>query len=232
MNSIPTQAERFKEYISGLGHLKTNTKSNYRTYVNWLVGSSSLDFDKDIELSETRIDEIAQSFRPPGIIVNDLRRNDVRTILRLYRKFIAHTITTGNNTSLPTTADEGRKRILASIAVRRGQLRFRNELLVRYQNRCVVTGTEFTSVLEAAHIIPFSSDGSDHVSNGLLLRSDVHVLFDLLELSINPHARSVYCTPRLRKSAEYAALHGKVVSSIPIDTTQALEIHYEKTKRG
>lgn len=232
MPSIPAQADRFKKYIAELGHLEANTKSNYRTYVNWLVRSSSLDFEKDIELSEARIDEIAQSFRPPGIIVNDGRRSDVRTILRLYRKFIAHTIIAGDQRPPSTTADQGRKRILASIAVRRGQLRFRNALLARYQNRCVVTGTGYTSVLEAAHIIPFAENGSNKTSNGLLLRSDIHVLFDLLELSIDPQLRLVYCTPLLRQSAEYAVLHEKVVPNIPADTAKALTVHYEKTKKS
>jgi putative restriction endonuclease len=47
-----------------------------------------------------------------------------------------------------------------------------------YSGRCAITDCEIDDVLEAAHISPYSGRSSDQVCNGLLLRADVHTLFD------------------------------------------------------
>jgi len=59
---------------------------------------------------------------------------------------------------------------------RLGQGAFRVLVTGAYQRRCAVTGERTLPVLEAAHIKPFSSEGPNHTSNGLLLRSDLHIL--------------------------------------------------------
>jgi hypothetical protein len=51
-------------------------------------------------------------------------------------------------------------------------------LIAQYGGRCVVTRTSIVEVLEAAHIRPFSCKGTEDVDNGLLLRVDIHNLFD------------------------------------------------------
>ncbi|GAB3173810.1 hypothetical protein GCM10027059_45500 [Myceligenerans halotolerans] len=48
-----------------------------------------------------------------------------------------------------------------------------------YQRTCALTGNRITPALEAAHIVPMSAHGQPRVDNGLLVRSDVHRLFDL-----------------------------------------------------
>lgn len=77
-----------------------------------------------------------------------------------------------------------RERALAEIAVRRGQGQFRNALLSSYGRRCAVTGTAAEAVLEAAHISPYRGRHTNFVANGLLLRSDIHTLFDLQLLTV------------------------------------------------
>ena len=62
--------------------------------------------------------------------------------------------------------------------VRKGQQRFRRALQTLYAGKCAFTGTCEESVLEACHIIPHARTGNDSPDNGLLLRSDIHVLFD------------------------------------------------------
>lgn len=64
------------------------------------------------------------------------------------------------------------------IRPRLGQGSFRVLLTDTYQRRCAVTGEKALPVLEAAHIKPVAEEGTHQVSNGLLLRSDVHTLFD------------------------------------------------------
>ncbi|UWQ19281.1 HNH endonuclease [Jannaschia sp. M317] len=72
-----------------------------------------------------------------------------------------------------------REKTLAQVARRRGQAAFRADLLEAYAGKCCVTGCALTDALEAAHIAPYRGDHSHHVQNGLLLRSDIHTLFDL-----------------------------------------------------
>lgn len=62
--------------------------------------------------------------------------------------------------------------------VRKGQSRFRKALQNLYGSRCAFTGTPEEAVLEACHIISHSKTGDNSLDNGLLLRSDIHVLFD------------------------------------------------------
>ena len=61
---------------------------------------------------------------------------------------------------------------------RLGQGGFRIAVTDAYQRRCAITGEKTLPVLEAAHIIPYSENGQHSVNNGLLLKSDLHTLFD------------------------------------------------------
>ncbi len=59
-----------------------------------------------------------------------------------------------------------------------GQQRFRNQLFDAYAGRCAVSGCNVDEALEAAHIENYSGPKSQIVSNGILLRRDLHSLFD------------------------------------------------------
>lgn len=61
---------------------------------------------------------------------------------------------------------------------RLGQGAFRVVVTEAYQRRCAITGEKTLPVLQAAHIKPYTKDGPHDVKNGLLLRSDLHTLFD------------------------------------------------------
>jgi len=69
---------------------------------------------------------------------------------------------------------------------RLGQGAFRVMVTDVYRRRCAVTGERALPVLQAAHIRPVSEGGPHQVGNGLLLRSDVHTLFDLGYLTVTP----------------------------------------------
>jgi len=68
---------------------------------------------------------------------------------------------------------------MKAIAQRRGQKIFRDLLLEQYQFKCCVSGADAVGALEAAHIVPYFGEDTNHLQNGLLLRSDLHTLFDL-----------------------------------------------------
>jgi putative restriction endonuclease len=84
----------------------------------------------------------------------------------------------------------GATRGLPSLAVPRvGQQAFKSLVLTSYHRRCAVTGNKVEPVLQAAHIRPVASEGQHRVDNGLLLRSDVHILFDRGYLGIDDRYR-------------------------------------------
>ena len=75
---------------------------------------------------------------------------------------------------------------------RLGQGTFRVAVTDAYSRACAVTGEHSLPVLEAAHIRPYALTGPHDVSNGLLLRADLHRLFDLGYLTVTPdHALHV-----------------------------------------
>src|SRR6202035_3199539 len=72
---------------------------------------------------------------------------------------------------------------------RLGQGTFRALITVNYQRRCAVTGEKALPVLDAAHIRPVDQGGQHRPENGLLLRSDVHRLFDAGYVTVTPEGR-------------------------------------------
>jgi putative restriction endonuclease len=80
---------------------------------------------------------------------------------------------------------------------RLGQRSFQAAVMDAYDYRCAVTGDRIRPVLQAAHILPLPKGGENRLDNGLLLRSDVHTLFDRGYLGIDPNYR-LAVSPRLR----------------------------------
>jgi putative restriction endonuclease len=70
-------------------------------------------------------------------------------------------------------------------------------------------------VLEAAHIVPYAAGGQHELSNGILLRSDLHRLFDLGYVTVNPDDHRVVMSRRIREEFEngrdYYALDGQML---------------------
>lgn len=90
------------------------------------------------------------------------------------------------------------------------------KVLVRdaYETRCAMTGHKIVPTLQAAHIVPVSANGENRVDNGLLLRSDVHTMFDRGYLGVSPDY-SLQVSPRLRSEFgngdEFYARQGEVI---------------------
>lgn len=98
------------------------------------------------------------------------------------------------------------------IRPRLGQGAFRVVVTDAYQRRCAITGERTLPALDAAHIRPYSEGGEHAVANGLLLRRDIHCLFDRGYVTVTPsHVFEV--SPRIREEFEngrdYYALQGK-----------------------
>ncbi len=125
------------------------------------------------------------------------------------------------------------------IRPRLGQGAFRVQVTEAYRRCCAVTREKTLPALEAAHIRPFSQGGEHRPDNGMLLRRDIHSLFDLGYVSITPDLTFVV-SGRIREEyddgRDYYALHGRGIA-IPnnaewrADRT-ALTWHYESVFLG
>ncbi|WP_244554315.1 HNH endonuclease [Agrobacterium sp. DSM 25558] len=106
----------------------------------------------------------------------------------------------------------GFERRFVRLELRPEQAQFRAALIKQYKGRCVVSGCRVQQVLQAAHIIPFSENVAlrNDIRNGLLLRSDLHALFDKLLLSIHPKTGLVELSPDLISSS-YKTFQGRQV---------------------
>ena len=101
------------------------------------------------------------------------------------------------------------------VAPRLGQGTFRVIITDAYRRRCVFTSSPVLHVLDAAHIRPFASNGPHDPRNGLLLRQDVHTLFDRGYITVTPEHRVVVSRQikdEFENGHEYYAEHGKTIA--------------------
>ena len=107
---------------------------------------------------------------------------------------------------------------------RLGQGSFRMSVTEAYGRRCAVTGERTLPVLEAAHIQSYSAQGPHAVQNGLLLRSDIHTLFDRGYVTVTEDLH-LKVSRRIRQEfdngKEYYALDEKVLKNLPANPGSA-----------
>lgn len=95
--------------------------------------------------------------------------------------------------------------------IRRGQNALRRNLLQVYGFKCCISGTGPENVLQAAHIEPHVKSGNNQSTNALLLRSDIHDLFDDGLILIEPITYKIMVHPDL-KDTIYAGYDGKFLA--------------------
>lgn len=102
--------------------------------------------------------------------------------------------------------------------VRLGQGAFRVLITDAYSRQCSISGERTLPVLEAAHIKPYALSGPHFISNGLLLRSDLHKLFDSGYITITKDYQ-VEVSKRIKEEFEngkdYYKYHGAGLKSLP-----------------
>lgn len=124
--------------------------------------------------------------------------------------------------------EDGHQRINESIARRRGHGEFRDALLAAYGKRCALSSCDVPDALDAAYIFRYVGDGTHTINNGILLRSDIHTLYDLGLIAVDPFSLKVVTAPAL-KNTDYGYL-AEVRLRLPIKTEHrpnraALEMH-------
>ena len=97
---------------------------------------------------------------------------------------------------------------VAMVRVRIGQAAFREDLLTQFGNECAFSGPCPPAALEACHLYSYARHGLHHSDGGLLLRSDLHTLFDLGLIAIEPTTRRISVDKSLRSYSGYWNLDG------------------------
>lgn len=105
----------------------------------------------------------------------------------------------------PASLEDARQRIHTEIVRRQGQGKFRSMVLSAYGGRCAISGCDVVQAVEAAHIVPYIGAKTNVVTNGLPLRADLHTLYDLGLIAIDPETMQVVVSPKLLGTS-YASL--------------------------
>jgi hypothetical protein len=183
--------------IADLNYGGDHTAFNERQF---LIGTMRLIFDSALR---TRVNEVQWRYAEP------------------VTEFVVADVEVGKPTPPPPSGPvdqnpkDARKRIDQTIVQRQGQPAFRNALMDAYERRCAITGCDVGDVLEAAHISPYLGEHTNRVTNGLLLRADIHTLFDrgLIKVSreykvmADASVRAAYDLPKSIRLPNDAELH-------------------------
>jgi len=125
----------------------------------------------------------------------------------------------GSSATSYVATNETKERYQYSLSKHRlGQGAFRVLVTDAYLRQCAISGEKTLPVLEAVHIKPYAENGPNHVQNGILLRSDIHKLFDKGYITIAPDFR-VEVSKRIKEDFGngkiYYQYHGQKLSVIP-----------------
>lgn len=133
---------------------------------------------------------------------------------RVWNECLARTPVSAIHESSPTRLEVEAQRhgTPRMVVPRLGQGAFRVEVMEAYGRACAITDEHSLPVLDAAHIRPYADEGPHTTSNGLLLRADIHRLFDKGYLTVGTDLR-IQVSPRLRQDyangKTYYPLHGQ-----------------------
>lgn len=102
----------------------------------------------------------------------------------------------------PNGENDARVRVLREVIRRQGQPKFRSNLLTAYDSRCAISKCSLLVVLDAAHVTPYLGPYTNSISNGILLRTDLHALWDQGLVAIDPSTGKISISDSL-KDSEY-----------------------------
>lgn len=142
-----------------------------------------------------RYDALTEMFTLHGPVTSDNANDDFFSI-------IPNDQLTEEERLIFQGADGGddRKKSLVQQVRRERQGEFRRQLMVAYSGACAATGTDVPAVLQAAHIDPYRGRKSQVASNGMLLRADIHLLYDAHLITVLPEKNTIRVGKQLKGS--------------------------------
>lgn len=121
---------------------------------------------------------------------------------------------------------------LGTAKTRIGQAEFRRKLFSYYANNCAITGPNHQNALEAAHLYSYSEIGVHHNDGGLLLRRDIHRLFDTGLIAINPDTLRVDISRELQEIEAYKRLsNAPLLVELNQGQKRWISIHWKEYRR-
>lgn len=207
--------------------------------ISALTGRSQADAANLIAKLQNEVAEFATpktQYRLPRVSVQSIEQ--LKAVLDALGEFLGVRESAQNMDDKNSGGDDRNEidpdsRTLAEILRRRGQAEFRTRLLDAYNSRCALTGCNAVAALEAAHIVPHSEHQSYEPKHGLLLRADIHTLFDLYLLSVDPATGKVVLASELVEA--YGDLEGKEavlpLKAEAMPDPQFLMTHYKRWRR-
>lgn len=136
-------------------------------------------------------------------LIKTLRRGQSATALSNYQL----QGTTNINT------EKAIREIKISLQKRQGQGKFREDIIKFYEGRCAITSCKIEGVLEAAHVKPYCISKENKPENGILLRADLHTLFDLNLIIIHPYTKIIEVSQSLLLDEDYKQFNNIVLPS-------------------
>jgi putative restriction endonuclease len=189
-------------------HRQTNRKSEPDPTIGALI------LAEPFFLDESNWIPIPQNWSP-GIQQGKTYSTGTEEGQRLYKSILDHL---SANDSVYVKENGARYGNPQLYAPRLGQGGFRIMVTEAYHRRCAITGEKTLPVLQASHIRPYAYEGPHKISNGMLLREDIHTLFDRGFITINEN-KTIEVSKRIKEEygngKDYYAYHGKRLVNVP-----------------
>lgn len=132
----------------------------------------------------------------------------------------------------PSAVQDSRLKVISAVHRRQGGPRFRRALLHAYEGRCAMTQYDAEPALEAAHIIPYRGPETNHPTNGLLIRADMHDLFDLGLVAVETNTMRLHLAAEL-EGTKYEQYEGVPLwlphDSVARPSVEALDLHWAQS---
>lgn len=198
-------------------HLKVPSHSKNVSLLREFLGNS-VSFSSEYSNQVKEVKKLIQSgVNTPRTGYSFLEDADWSEVCDRFRELMRRAIsvhTAGENSKdvlLEAKNDDGGKNLVAK-KTRRSQSRFRLNMISLYGSACAISRESVVEVLEAAHIMGHSETGINHSGNGLLLRSDLHRLFDANLIAIDPRLLTIVISPLL-EGTKYTKFAGRKLQS-------------------
>jgi len=205
------------DYLSFRNAILKYKKSDFRTDPDPTIGCIILSMPFFFEKKDWI--PVPEDWKP-NIVQGKTYDTDTDIGLKLYLQ-VQSRFQYYSNIEFETVMEESQANRYGSahtIYSRIGQGTFKIIVTEAYHRRCAITGEKTLPVLEAAHIKPYSQNGPHMINNGLLLRKDVHTLFDRGYMTINEDLQ-IEVSKRIKEDygngREYYAFHGKRLAEVP-----------------